>query len=170
MKRPKKGEFAPFYETYLHALPKRGTAQGLLKKSFKEAHQLLSSLPETMGDYAYGPGKWTIKQVLIHIMDTERVFAFRALWGMRGDRAPLPGFNQDFWMEQAPVEDRSLKDLLKEWKMVREHTILLAAQCTEEQSQFLLTASNWKVSVRALFWIIIGHQMHHMGVLRERYL
>ena len=170
MKRPKKGEFAPFYETYLNALPKRGTAQGLLKKSFKEAHRLLSSLPEPMGDYAYGPGKWTIKQVLIHIIDTERVFAFRALWGMRGDRAPLPGFNQDFWMEQAPVDERSLKDLLKEWKLVRDHTILLAAQCTEEQSQFLLTASNWKVSVRALFWIIIGHQMHHMGVLRERYL
>ena len=169
MKRPKKGEFAPFYEGYLKAVPTRGTLQGLLKKSFKEAVQLLGSLPEEQGNFAYEPGKWTIKQVLIHLIDAERVFSFRALWGIRGDRAPLPGFNQDFWMEEAKVEDRSIKDLMKEWKLVRDHTLVLAAQCSEEQSKFLLTASNWKVSVRALFFIIVGHQMHHMSVLRERY-
>lgn len=169
MKRPKKGEFAPFYEGYMKVVPARGTLQGLLKKSFKEAVQLLGNLPEEQGNFAYEPGKWTIKQVLIHLIDAERVFSFRALWGIRGDRAPLPGFNQDFWMEEAKVEERTIKDLLKEWKLVRDHTLALAAQCSEEQSKFLLTASNWKVSVRALFFIIIGHQMHHMNVLRERY-
>ncbi|MFN0036369.1 MAG: DinB family protein [Saprospiraceae bacterium] len=170
MKRPKKGEFADFYQGYLNAVPARGTAQGLLKKTFKEAQQLLAQLPEEQGNHAYEPGKWTIKQVLIHLIDAERVFAFRALWGIRGDRAPLPGFNQDFWMEEAKVDERNIKDLLKEWKTVRDGTLALAAQCTEEQSKFLLTASNWKVSVRALFFIIIGHQMHHIRVLRERYL
>lgn len=170
MKRPKKGEYAPFYQGYLSAVPTRGTAQSLLKKSFKEALQLLSTMPEAKGDFAYEPGKWTVKQVLIHIIDAERVFAFRALWGIRGDRAPLPGFNQDFWMEEAKVDQRSVKDLLKEWKTVRDNTLALLAQCSEEQSQFLISASNWKVSVRALFFIIIGHQMHHMAVLRERYL
>lgn len=170
MKRPKKGEFAQFYEGYLNAVPSRGTAQSLLKKTFKEAQQLLGSLPEEMGDHRYEPGKWTIKQVLIHLIDAERVFAFRAFWGIRGDRAPLPGFNQDFWMEEAKVAERSIKDLLKEWKIVRENTLALVGQCSEEQSKFLITASNWKVSVRALFFIIIGHQMHHMNVLKTRYL
>jgi len=151
-------------------VPPRGTVQSLLKKTFKEAQQLCGNLPEEMGNYAYEPGKWTIKQMLIHIIDAERVFAFRALWGMRGDRAPLPGFNQDYWMEVAKVDDRSIKDLLKEWKAVRENSLALAAQCSEEQSMFLLTASNWKVSVRALFFIIIGHQLHHIKVLQERYL
>ncbi|MFN0175692.1 MAG: DinB family protein [Saprospiraceae bacterium] len=170
MKRPKKGEFASFYQGYLDTLPSRGTVQSLLKKTFKEAQQLLGNLPEEKGNYAYEPGKWTIKQMLIHIIDAERVFAFRALWGIRGDRAPLPGFNQDFWMEEAKVEERSIKDLLKEWKTVRDNTLALAAQCSEDQSKFLLTASNWKVSVRALFFIIIGHQVYHLKVLRERYL
>lgn len=170
MKRPKKGEFAPFYQGYLDAVPPRSTVSGLLRKTFKEAQQLIGSLPEELGNHAYEPGKWTIKQVLIHIIDAERVFGFRALWGIRGDRAPLPGFNQDFWMEEARVEERRIKDLLKEWKIVRDHTLSLAAQCTEEQSRFLITASNWKVSVRALFFIIIGHHLHHMHVLRERYL
>jgi uncharacterized damage-inducible protein DinB len=170
MKRPKKGEYAQFYEGYLKAVPPRSSAQSLLKKTFKEAQQLLGSLSEDKGDYAYGPGKWTIKQVLIHIIDAERVFAFRALWGIRGDRAPLPGFNQDFWMEQAPVDERSIKDLLKEWKAVRENTLSLIAQCSEAQSMTLITASNWKVTVRALIFIIIGHQLHHMQVLKERYL
>ncbi|MFN0214529.1 MAG: DinB family protein [Saprospiraceae bacterium] len=170
MKRPKKGEFAPFYQGYLDTVPPRSTVSGLLRKTFKEAQQLIGSLPEELGNHAYEPGKWTIKQVLIHIIDAERVFGFRALWGIRGDRAPLPGFNQDFWMEEARVEERRIKDLLKEWKIVRDHTLSLAAQCTEEQSRFLITASNWKVSVRALFFIIIGHHLHHMHVLRERYL
>lgn len=170
MKRPKKGEYAPFYEGYLDAVPKRGTPKALLKKSFKAAQQLFGTLPETMGDYAYEPGKWTIKQVLIHLIDAERVFAFRALWGIRGDRAGLPGFNQDFWMEEAKVDQRSMKDLLKEWKAVRDNTLALLAQCSDAQSTFLITASNWKVSVRALFFIIIGHQMHHMDVLQMRYL
>lgn len=170
IKRPKKGEYAAFYEGYLQALPPRGTAQSLLKKTFREAQQLLAALPEERGNDTYEPGKWSLKQVLIHLIDAERVFAFRALWGMRGDRAALPGFNQDFWMEEARVGQRSIKDLLKEWKTVRDSTLLLLAQCSEEQSRFLLSASNWKVSVRALFFIIIGHQLHHMKVLRERYL
>lgn len=169
MKRPKKGEYAPFYEGYIKAVPPRSSARSLLKKSFREAQQVFSALPEEKGDYAYEPGKWTIKQLLIHLIDAERVFAFRALWGIRGDRAGLPGFNQDFWMEEAKVDGRSIKDLLKEWKAVRENTLFLLDQCTEEQSTFLLTASNWKVSVRALFFIIIGHQAHHMKVLEERY-
>jgi len=169
MKRPKKGEYAPFHETYLNCLPSRGTAQGLLKKTFRDISQRLSQLSEEQADHAYAPGKWTVKQVVMHVIDTERVFAYRTLSFMRGDRIALPGFNQDVWMEQVDVTRRSMKDLLKEWKAVRDNTLFLLSQCTEEQSKFVGTASNWKVSVRAYFYIIVGHHLHHDRVLREKY-
>lgn len=170
MKRPKKGEYGPFHEAYLKALPTRGTAQSLLKKTFKEAVTLLTALPEEKGDYAYEPGKWTVKQMLMHLIDSERVFSYRILSFMRGDRIALPGFNQDIWMEGVNVSGRTIKDLLKEWKAVRDNTLFLLAQCTEEQSKFLGTASGWKVTPRALFFVIIGHQIHHMRVLSDKYL
>lgn len=170
MLRPKKSEYSPFHATYIAALPPRGTAASLLKKTFRETQQLLLSLPPEKADYAYEPGKWTIRQMVMHLIDSERVFALRALWFMRGDRASLPGFNQDFWMEQVDVSNRSLKDLLKEWKAVRDNTLFLLNQCTKEQEKFLGMASNFKVSVRAMFYIIVGHHLHHMGVLKERYL
>jgi uncharacterized damage-inducible protein DinB len=170
MKRPKKGEFAPFHENYLKHVPTRGTAKSLLKSTFRDTQKMLLALPPQMGDFAYEPGKWTIKQVLLHMIDTERVFSYRLLSFMRGDRIPLPGFNQDIWMEQVDVSNRTIQDLLKEWKAVRDNTVFLCEQCTEEQSKFLGTASNWKVSVRAYFFIVIGHHLHHVAVLRERYL
>ncbi|MBK6932971.1 MAG: DinB family protein [Saprospirales bacterium] len=170
MKRPKKGEYAPFHETYLREVPPRSSALSLLRKTFKTAQQLLGHLPEEMGDHRYAPGKWTIKQVLIHLIDFERVFAFRILSFMRADRIALPGFNQDFWMEEAGVSDRAIPDLLKEWKAVRDNTIFLLQQCSEKQSAFPGTASGWKATPRALFFIIIGHQIRHMNILRELYL
>ncbi len=169
MKKPKKGEYAPFHETYLQHVPARGTAQGLLKKSFKATQQALAALPEERGDYQYAPDKWTIKEMLIHLIDTERVFSYRILSFMRGDRVALPGFNQDVWMEQVNVSGRTIKDLLKEWKAVRDNTLFLLGQCTEEQSRFMGTASNWQVSVRAYFWVTLGHHLHHWAILKERY-
>lgn len=170
MKRPKKGEYAPFHETYLRLLPKRLAAATMLRRGFREAQQLLIALPEEAGNYSPAPGKWTIKQIIMHLIDFERVFAFRILSFIRSDRIALPGFNQDFWMEEVNVSNRTIKDLLKEWKTVRDNTINLLKQCTEEQSAFKGTASGWKVTPRALFFIIIGHQIHHMNVLQEQYL
>ncbi len=170
MKRPKKDEYAPFHATYINVLPARGTAQSLLKQTMKETQALFGGLSEAQGEYAYADGKWTIKQMLIHMIDTERVFAFRAFWFMRGDRAPLPGFNQDFWMEHADVSQRTIKDLLKEFKLVREHTLTLLRHCTEEQSKQKGTASGHTFSVRAYFYIMAGHHTHHMNVYKSLYL
>lgn len=170
MKRPKKDEHAPFHENYLKHVPVRGSAQRLLIRTFKDIQTMLRPLPEEKGDYRYAEGKWTIKEMLMHLIDSERVFSYRILSFMRGDRIPLPGFNQDIWMEQVDVSGRTIKDLLKEWKAVRDNTQFLLKQCSEEQSRFIGMASNWKVSVRAYFFVIIGHQLHHMEVLRERYL
>jgi DinB superfamily len=169
IKRPKKNEYAPAHIGYLGMLPPRGSAASLLRSTWKETLTLFGTLPEEKGDYTYAPGKWTIKQVLIHMIDTERVFAFRILWFMRGDRAPLPGFNQDFWMEYADVSNRTIKDLLKEWKLVREQTLLLLKNCTEAQSKQMGKASNFDVSVRAYFYIIIGHHLHHLATYKSNY-
>lgn len=169
IKRPKKNEYASFHAGYIKMLPPRGSAQLLLRNTWKESMTLFGNLTEERGNYSYAPGKWTIKQLLIHLIDTERVFAFRILWFMRGDRAPLPGFNQDFWMEYADVSNRTIKDLLKEWKLVRDHTLLLLKNCTEEQSRQTGKASNFEVSVRAYFYLIAGHHLHHLGVYKELY-
>lgn len=170
MKRPKKGEYAPFHENYLKHVPARGTAKSLLKSTFRDIQKMLLALPEEKWDYAYEPGKWTIREMVMHLIDTERVFSYRLLSFMRGDRIALPGFNQDIWMEQVDVNKRPMKDLLKEWKAVRDNTVFLYDQCSEEQSKFVGIASNWKVSVRAYFFVIVGHHLHHVAVLHERYL
>lgn len=170
MKRPKPGEYAPFHEAYLAHLPKRGASGSLLKSTYREAARLFGGMTEQQADSSYASGKWTIKEMIMHMIDTERVFAYRALTFMRGDRTSLPGFNQDVWMEQVDVRGRSLKSLLQEWKAVRDNTVFLHNQCSAEQEAFTGTASGWPVSVRAYFWVILGHHLHHIAVVRERYL
>ncbi len=170
MKRPKKGEYAPLHEPYLKRLPPRVGAQMLLKRTFAETQQLLRTLPESAGDYRYAPEKWTVKQVLIHLIDFERVMAFRILSFMRGDRIALPGFNPVLWMEEVDASKRTLKDLLREWKVVRDNTLFLIRQCTEEQARFPGLASGLRSTPRALFYIIAGHHLHHLDILRVHYL
>lgn len=170
MKRPQTNEYAPFHATYIKILPPRVSAKTLLNQTWKETMLLFGKLPEVKGDFCYESNKWSIKQLLVHMIDTERVFAFRILWFMRGDRAPLPGFNQDFWMEYANVSDRSIKSLLKEWKLVRDHTLFLLNICSEAQSMQTGMASGFKFSVRAYFYIIAGHHLHHLTVYKERYM
>ncbi len=170
MKRPKKGEYAPLHEQYLKILPPRAGAQTLLKRTFRETLQLLRPLPEEAGDYRYAPDKWTLKQVLIHLIDFERVMAFRILSFIRGDRIALPGFNPVFWMEEVNVSGRTLKSLLQEWKTVRDNTLFLLQQCTEEQSRFPGIASGLRTTPRALFFIIAGHHLHHLNILRHYYV
>ncbi|MCS7035239.1 MAG: DinB family protein [Saprospiraceae bacterium] len=170
MKRPAKGEYAPMHEPYLKLLPPRTSAQTLLKRTFADTQRLLRALPESAGDYRYAPDKWTLKQVLIHLIDFERVMAFRILSFMRGDRIALPGFNPVFWMEEVDASSRTLKDLLQEWKAVRDNTLFLLRQCTEAQARFPGIASGLRSTPRALFYIIAGHHLHHLNTLRTHYL
>ncbi|MBL7796797.1 MAG: DinB family protein [Saprospiraceae bacterium] len=170
MKRPKKDEYALFHAVYLSELPTRGSALALLRNTFRESLELLGKLPETAGDFRYAPEKWSIKQVIMHLIDFERVFAYRILSFIRADRIGLPGFNQDFWMEEVDVSNRTIKDLLKEWKAVRDNTLFLLKQCTEKQSTFLGTASGLKCTPRALFFVLIGHHIRHNRLLQELYL
>jgi uncharacterized damage-inducible protein DinB len=170
MKRPGKQEYAPFYEPYIRMIPPRKSIRTLLKSGMDAAKKCFGHLSEDQGNMRYAPDKWTTKELLVHMIDTERVFAHRILWFMRGDRVALPGFHQDLWMEHVRVEHRTIKDLLREWKAVRDNTLFLLDQITEEQAVFQGTASNWTVTPRALFYIIVGHQLHHEQVFRTHYL
>lgn len=169
MKKPKAGECAPFLEFYISKVPK-GALLTHYRKSMKETQTLMAGLSDAQGNYAYAEGKWSVKALLMHMIDTERIWCFRILAWMRGDRAALPGFNQDHYMEQVQVADRTVADLMKEWKAVRENTLFLFKQCTEEQSRFVGQASGFKCTPRALFYSIAGHHYHHLEVYKQAYL
>lgn len=168
MRRPTQKEYGAYYANYINKVPK-GNLATQLRRSFNESKIAFGEIDEEKGNYAYAEGKWTVKELLMHLIDTERVMAFRALAFMRGDSAEFPGFDQDVYVAQYKVEDRSIADLLKEWKAVRDNTLFLYKQCTEEQSKFIGMASGHPASPRALFCIIIGHTYHHLEVLKERY-
>ena len=170
IKRPKKNEYPPYHGHYLNLVPPRVSAKTLLRRTFKEVKQLLQDIPEEFGDLQYEEGKWSLKDVIMHTIDAERVFSYRILYFIRGDRIGMPGFNQDFWMEEVDTSERTIKDLIKEWKIVRDNTLYLLEQCTDEKSVFEGKATGWIVTPRALFFIIIGHHIHHMHVLQEKYL
>lgn len=122
-----------------------------------------------MSNYRYAPDKWTINQVLIHIIDTERVFCYRALALSRGEQKPIPGYEQDDYMAEIDVTNRTLTDLSKEFETVRDATISLFKTITPDQALRTGNVSDHKISVRALSWIIAGHLDHHESILREKY-
>lgn len=136
-------------------------------------HRLIKfvrNIPMDKFDYRYAEGKWTIKDILLHLIDAERIFAYRALCFARNDKTELPGFEENDYVEEADANKRSIQDLLTELAIVRQATLSLFKSFTEEQLQRRGTASNNPISVRALGYVMIGHQNHHQRVFEERYL
>ncbi len=162
-------EYNPYYKTYID---KAGTLdlENGLKTNFEAVDAFLSNLPNDKLEYRYEEGKWTIKEVIQHIIDTERVFTYRALRIARKDRTPLPGFDQDEFALNCDANRRTLKSLMNEYKAVRMATIALYDSFTEEMLMEIGTASNSALSVRAVAFITIGHENHHCKVIKERYL
>ena len=130
----------------------------------------MRSIPSEKGDYRYAPGKWSIKELLGHVIDGERIFAYRALRFGRNDQTALNGFEQDDYVAAGAFDKRELSDLIDEFEEVRRATIHLFRGFDETAWTRRGVASENEVSVRALAYIIAGHELHHMGVLRERYL
>jgi len=122
-----------------------------------------------LGNQIYAPGKWTINEIVQHIIDTERVFAFRALWMGRAESAHLPGFDQDLFNDHASAKNRQLSDLIKELILVRQSTIWLFDSMTDESLLREGTASNLKMNPLVLGYMITGHLLHHVQILEERY-
>lgn len=162
-------EFAPFYQSYI-SLANEGDLVEELEISVHEFIKFVQNIPMDKFDYRYAEGKWTIKDIIQHLIDSERVFAYRALRIARNDKTPLPGFEENSFANEANGNDRKLQEMLTELALVRQSTIFLFKNFSDEVLQRIGTASEKAVSVRALGFIIIGHQKHHQKVFEERYL
>lgn len=169
MSRPDPSEYAPYYGRYIEQVP-GGPIVDVLRTQVRGTLDLLRSVPEAKGDYRYAPGKWSIKQVVGHVVDGERVFAYRALRFGRGDATELPGFEQDDYARDGGFDTRTLRHLTDELEAVRRATLLLLEGFDEAALLRKGIASSNPVSVRALAYIIAGHEMHHVKILREKYL
>ena len=123
-----------------------------------------------MGDHAFAPGKWTIKQMIQHLLDSERIFVYRLVWIARGDSRPLPGFDENMFADAAPASHRTLQDLKEEFRLLRRSTDLLIDHLTSEELERNGEASGFPVTVNALCFIIFGHNLHHVEVLKQKYL
>jgi hypothetical protein len=167
--RPEADEYAAYYERYVSLAPDVDVV-GALERQAAETLALLRALPEERGAHRYEPGKWSVKQVVGHINDGERLFSYRVLSIARGDRQPLPGMEQEEWMAGVDFDARTLADLLDEFEAVRASTLHLLRHLSPEAWGRRGTASDNEVTVRALAYIIAGHEAHHVGVLKERYL
>lgn len=165
-------EFAPYYKTYIDAMEDNVNLLDELEISLHKTIKFVQDIPMDKFDYRYAEGKWTIKEIIQHIIDAERVFAYRALRFSRSDATPLPGFDENMYADvvNPTANKRHLKDLLTELTAVRHATITLFKSFTEEDLLKKGTASNNPMSVRAVGFVIIGHQNHHVNIFKERYL
>jgi hypothetical protein len=166
---PAADEFAPYYGTYISAVP-AGDILITLANQRGETHRLLGGISEAKSLFAYAPGKWNIREVMGHVIDAERVFAYRALRVSRQDATPLPSFDQDLFVKNGNFSGRTIKDLAEEFDHVRLSTLDLLSHFADDAWSHRGTASNNPVTPRSLAWIIAGHEFHHMKIIREKYL
>ncbi len=162
-------EYGAYYSHYIQ-LAGNGDLITCLKDSFQKTFSFLESVPDEKMDYAYADGKWTIKEIVQHLIDSERIFSYRALRLARQDAKDLPGYDHDYYVPVSKACERSKEDLLDEYKSVRAATLSLYKTMDEQMLKFIGTANNNPFSARALAFIIAGHETHHIGVIAGRYL
>lgn len=166
----KKVEFAAYFEKYIQLVEKEVSVVKNLKSSQKEFDVILKNISTEKQNFSYAEGKWTLKELIQHIIDTERIFCYRALCFARNDATSLPGFDQDIFVKNGNANQLDFKKLLKEMKLVRKATIYLFNSFSDESLLRVGTASGNKISVRALGYLSSGHQLHHLHIIKERYL
>ncbi|ETZ19384.1 DinB family protein [Pedobacter sp. V48] len=167
MNRPQTHEYPAWAETYIKLVGE--DVVELLEKQAIEFPDFINSLIEK-ADYAYAPGKWTIKELIGHIIDTERVFVYRLMCFARGEQHALPGFEEDDYVANAHFSDRSLLSLSEEFAHLRKSNLYLIKSFTEKELNRSGTASERQITVRAILFVMAGHIMHHVGIIKERYL
>lgn len=158
-----------YFSRYIDQVPDVPIMEAL-EQSLRDLQTLDKDKLAQLGDYAYAPGKWTVKAVFQHISDTERVFAYRALVFARNDKNATPGFDQDLYADEAFTAQRSFDDVLQELIAIRQSTIALFRSLPDEA--LLRTGTSWKyqMCVLAMGFTLVGHQIHHLRILHERYL
>ncbi|RYE25094.1 MAG: DinB family protein [Sphingobacteriales bacterium] len=168
--KPGVDEYKPYAEAYINKLPDDGQVMEHLHNNMNMVLALVGSLTEEQLNYRYAPGKWSIKEVLIHIADTERIFAYRALRIGRGDTTPLPGFEQDDYVPASQAANRVIKSIVDEYESVRRATLTLLNAMPPAAFTNVTACNNAPCSLRALAYMIAGHEMHHVAIIKERYL
>jgi hypothetical protein len=166
--RPEPGEYAPYYEKYVALIPGNDIVT-ILESQRLQMIQLFAARSERDGNFRYAPGKWTVKEVLGHVSDTERIFAYRALRIARGDKTPLSGFEQDDYVKAGGFAERSLAELAEEFAHVRSASVALFRSLGKDAWTQRGVANKNEVSARALAFITAGHELHHRRILEEKY-
>ncbi len=166
--RPGADEYVPDYGTYIARVP-GDDALPTLASHIEAWHPSLRTLTDAQGLHRYGPGKWSVKEVLGHLCDGERVFSYRALRFARADTTPLPGFEENEWVPNAGSDRRSVADLADELRAIRQASVALFRSLDATALARRGDANGHAISVRALAWIVAGHAIHHQTILRERY-
>ena len=168
VERPTSEEFSAFYAGYIRRVPD-GDLFDILSRQISELNQLVGHLSNEQTLYRFASDQWSIKEVIGHINDTERVMSYRALCVSRGETTPLPGFDQDNYVREANFDARPLAELLQEFESVRRSNVLLFKDLPAKAAQRSGTVSGWPISTRALLYILAGHVYHHMESLRTDY-
>lgn len=167
--RPDEDEYAPYYGTYVTKVPGE-CALRALEEQRESTRRFLASIDPARAGYRYQPGKWSLREVIGHLADAERIFAYRMLRFARNDATPLASFDENLYVPEGRFELRNLADIAAEFTAVRDATLALARTLDGETMLRRGTASGKIMSARALAWVIAGHENHHLGVIRERYL
>ncbi len=168
--KPETNEYAAYYEKYVSLVPHDADVVETMTRQLEDTLALLGGVSEDRAGFRYEPGKWSIREVVGHIIDGERIFAYRALAIARGERQPLPGMEQDEYMSHANFDARTLADLLDEFAHVRRGNVLMFRALDSEAWARRGVASDNEVTVRALASVIAGHELHHVRIIREKYL
>ncbi|HEY6403551.1 MAG TPA: DinB family protein [Blastocatellia bacterium] len=169
MNKPDSTEYAPYFEKYISLVP-GGEIVVTLDKQIEGALSLIRGLSEQQGELRYAPGKWSVREVIGHMIDTERIFAYRAMRFARNDATPLPGFDENTFVANGAFGARALADLADEFEYTRKSNVYLFKNLDAEASLRRGVSNNNEISVRAIAYIIAGHELHHAEILRTRYL
>lgn len=167
--RPQPEEYPAYYERYVRLVPD-GDIVATLERQMEESAAFLAGIGEERAHFRYAPGKWSIKEVVGHVIDAERVFAYRALRFARNDSTPLPGFDENAYVAVAGFDRRPLTELASELRLVRAASIALFASLDDEALARRGTANDREHIARSVPWIIAGHELHHLDVVRKRYI
>ncbi len=167
--RPDAATYPAFYHAYVERVPD-GDLVATLERQVDDTVALVSRFSPGREELRYAPGKWSVREVVGHVTDSERVFALRALWAARGDPSPQPGFDEKAWAAASNAAGRPLAELTEEFRAVRRATVLLLRGLDADAWKRRLTANGTAISLAAVAWIMAGHELHHRAVLEERYL
>jgi uncharacterized damage-inducible protein DinB len=168
-KKPAASTLSEYQKSVISLVP-QGNIPKIMEANEKKLIKLAKNLPKKKLNYRYAKGKWSIPEIIVHLIDTERVLTYRILAVSRGDSSPLPGFDQDMFIKNIDVSALDFKRLLKEYKVVRKSTLHLLKQLTEESYMRKGVANNNATSVQKMVYFMAGHEVHHMKIIKEKYL